>query len=136
MLREDHQLLTQQKTPHLSIAFAQNKTEIRAAQRLRYQVFYQEMGAQPNTQLSNVESGIDQDIFDLYCEHLIVRDTQTSEVVGTYRLLSPSMAQRVGGYYSETEFDLTRLGNLNDTMVEVGRSCVHPDYRQIGRAHV
>lgn len=130
MLREDHRLLTQQNTPRLSITFAQNKAEVRAAQRLRYQVFYQEMGAQPNTQLSNVEFGIDQDIFDLYCEHLIVRDNQTSEIVGTYRLLSPSMALRVGGYYSETEFDLTRLGNLNDAMVEVGRSCVHPEYRQ------
>jgi len=128
MLREDYRLLTQQQTPRLSVSFAQNKAEVRAAQRLRHQVFYTEMGAQP--QSTAMEPGIDQDLFDPYCEHLIVRDNQTSEIVGTYRLLSPSMAQRIGAYYSETEFDLTRLGHLNDSMVEAGRSCVHPDYRQ------
>jgi len=50
-------------------------------------------------------------------------------VVGTYRILSPAKARKIGGFYSEAEFDLTRLAHLSDRMVEVGRSCVHPDYR-------
>ncbi len=125
MLREDFRLLAERKTPQLSIAIARNKAEMREAQRLRHQVFSEEMGAHLNSTLP----GIDQDLFDPYCEHLIVRDHESGAVVGTYRLLSPKMAQRVGGYYSETEFDLTRLNHLHDSMLEVGRSCVHPQYR-------
>lgn len=125
MLREDFRLLAQNKTPQLSISMARNQAEIREAQRLRFQVFATEMGAS----LNHSEHGIDQDMFDPYCEHLLVRDNASGAVVGTYRLLSPKMAQRAGGYYSETEFDLTRLNHLQESMVEVGRSCVHPDYR-------
>lgn len=125
MLREDYRLLAARNTPHLRLSFAQSKTEIREAQRLRFKVFSEEMGAFLNSK----EPGIDQDLFDAYCEHLLVRDTSSGAVVGTYRLLSPKMAQRVGGYYSETEFDMTRLSHLQESMVEVGRSCVHPQYR-------
>jgi len=125
MLREDFRLLAQHKAPHLSISLAQNKADVRAAQRLRFQVFSEELGAS----LHNKEQGIDQDLFDPYCEHLLVRDNASGAVVGTYRLLNPKLAQRAGGYYSETEFDLTRLNHLQESMVEVGRSCVHPEYR-------
>lgn len=125
MLREDFRLLAERKTAQLSISLAQSEAEIREAQRLRYQVFSEEMGAH----LSSLEAGIDQDQFDPYCEHLLVRDNETGAVVGTYRWLNPKMAQRIGAYYSETEFDLTRLGHLNESMVEVGRSCVHANYR-------
>lgn len=128
MLREDYRLLAEQKTPRLSVSFAKSKEEIREALRLRYQVFHTEMGAQLQTTLPG-DPGIDRDMFDAYCEHLLVRDNQTGAVVGTYRVLNPKMAQRIGGYYSETEFDLARIAHLNDGMVEVGRSCVHPDYR-------
>ena len=72
--------------------------------------------------------GVDHDVFDPYCDHLVVRDTQSGEVVGTYRILSPENARQVG-YYSENEFDLTRLQHLRSRLVEIGRSCVHPDYR-------
>ena len=72
--------------------------------------------------------GIDHDIYDPYCEHLVVRDRRSGEVVGNYRILSPESARQVG-YYSENEFDLTRLQHLRPRLVEVGRSCVHPDYR-------
>jgi putative hemolysin len=61
-----------------------------------------------------------------------VRDPDSGEVVGTYRILSPHAAKRVGSYYSESEFDLTRLQHLRGRMVELGRSCVHPDYRSGG----
>ncbi|MHB1231086.1 MAG: GNAT family N-acetyltransferase [Burkholderiales bacterium] len=125
MLREDFHLLAQRKPPHLSVSFARDEDEVREAQRLRYTVFSDEMGAR----LATREPGIDKDIFDPYCDHLLVRDNDTWEVVGTYRVLNPALARRIGGYYSETEFDLTRLAHLYEHMVEVGRSCVHPDYR-------
>lgn len=125
MLREDHRLLAARKTPRLTVSFAQCAAEVREAQRLRYQVFCEEMGAQLNT----LAPGIDKDIFDSYCDHLIVRDQDTLEVVGTYRVLNPAQARKIGAYYAETEFDLTRLSHLYDRMVEVGRSCVHPNYR-------
>ena len=69
------------------------------------------------------------DRFDAYCDHLLVRDSASGEVIGTYRILPPHQARHIGGYYSEQEFDFTRLAHLRDSMVEIGRSCVHPDYR-------
>jgi len=81
-------------------------------------------------------AGHDIDMFDPYCEHLLVRearaDGEPGRVIGTYRVLTPDAAKRVGGLYSETEFDLTRLRHLRSTMVELGRSCVHPDHRSGG----
>src|SRR3989344_3022771 len=74
----------------------------------------------------------DVDLFDDYCEHLLVRDVQSQQVIGTYRVLTPAQARRVGGTYSDTEFDLTRLRSLRPRMVELGRSCVHPDHRHGG----
>ena len=101
---------------------------MREAQRLRYRVFVEEMGARLNTP----EAGLDVDIFDAWCDHLLVRDEISNEVVGTYRILPPHQAKRIGSLYSESEFDPTRLANLRQRMVEVGRSCVHPDYRNGG----
>src|SRR5207237_2772920 len=69
---------------------------------------------------------------DAYGDHLIVLDTATGEVVGTYRILTPEKAQQIGGYYTEDEFDLIRLRQLRESMVEVGRSCIHPAHRQGG----
>ena len=65
-------------------------------------------------------------------KHLLVRDAATREVIGTYRVLTPAQAKRVGSTYSDTEFDLTRLRSLRERMVELGRSCVHPHYRHGG----
>ena len=112
----------------LSVSWAKHGDEIRQAQRLRFRVFADEMGAR----LSTTVPGHDIDLFDNYCEHLLVRDQVTREVVGTYRLLTPAQAIRVGSTYSDTEFDLTRLRSLRERMVELGRSCVHPDYRHGG----
>lgn len=125
MLREDCRLPAERKAPRLAVAFARNKEEIREVQRLRHQVFSAEMGAR----LNSTELSEDKDLFDPYCEHVLVRDHATGAVVGAYRLLNPKMAQRAGAYYAETEFDLTRLSHLNDGMVEVGRACIHPNYR-------
>ena len=95
---------------------------------MRFQVFANEMGARLPKTLANH----DIDLFDDYCEHLLVRDQQTQEVIGTYRVLTPAQAKRVGGTYTDTEFDLTRLRGVRDRMVELGRSCVHADHRHGG----
>jgi len=118
------QVLVKEKQ-QFTTSLARTESEVREAQRLRYKVFAEEMGAK----MPGQEERIDQDRYDRYCDHLLVRDTDTNEVVGTYRILSPDQAKKAGGYYSEGEFDLSRLDHLRDSMVEVGRSCVHPDYR-------
>jgi putative hemolysin len=110
----------------ISVAWARHLDEVRAAQRLRYEVFAEEMGARLDTWVP----GHDVDLFDEYCEHLLVRDNATREVIGTYRVLTPAQAQRIGSFYSDTEFDLVRLRLLRERMVELGRSCVHRDHRQ------
>ncbi|MDX9699076.1 MAG: GNAT family N-acyltransferase [Rhodocyclaceae bacterium] len=109
----------------LHVALAACETEVLEAQKLRYRVFAEEMGAR----LPGRTPGVDRDIYDPFCEHLIVRDEQAGRIVGTYRILSPSAARRIGGYYTENEFDLTRLQHLRSRMVEIGRSCIDADYR-------
>ena len=109
-----------------SVTWARHLDEVRSAQRLRYSIFVGEMGARVQTPLA----GHDIDSFDEYCEHLIVRDQNTQEVVGTYRVLTPVQSKRMGGNYTQTEFDLSSLSTIQDRMVELGRSCVHPNYRQ------
>ncbi len=112
----------------IAVSWAVHQDEVREAQRLRYRVFAEEMGAR----LSGSIAGHDIDLFDDFCEHLLVRSTTTGEVVGTYRVLTPAQAQRVGSTYSDTEFDLTRLRSVRERMVELGRSCVHPEHRHGG----
>ncbi len=109
----------------LHTAIATSETEILEAQKLRYRVFAEEMGARLPTRTP----GVDRDIYDPFCEHLIVRDEDQGRIVGTYRILSPAAARKVGGYYSENEFDLTRLQHLRNGIVEIGRSCIDADYR-------
>lgn len=118
------------------VSWARHEDEVRAAQRLRYQVFVTELGAHL-TLPRGAPAGHDIDVFDAYCEHLLVRSTSTDDgepgaVVGTYRVLTPAAAKRIGGLYSDSEFDLTRLRALRPKMVELGRSCVHPDWRRGG----
>ena len=117
--------LREAQPKRLTVGFARSPGEIREAQRLRYRIFAGEMGAN----LPSRTPGVDHDIYDPYCEHLVVRDTRSGEVVGTYRLLSGARAASLGGFYAETEFDLTRLRHLRADTLEIGRSCVHPDYR-------
>lgn len=112
------------KKRKLAVSIARTKSDILCAQRLRYNIFAGEMGASLETTIP----GIDQDKYDEYCDHLIAQDTESGEVVGTYRILSPEKAWEIG-YYSENEFDLTRLQHLRPRLVEIGRSCVHQDYR-------
>lgn len=109
----------------LSVGLAHSEREILEAQKLRYRIFAGELGANLPTRTP----GVDQDIYDSHCEHLVVRDEDCGAVVGTYRILAPENARQIGSYYSENEFDLTRLQHLRPRMVEIGRSCVHADYR-------
>ncbi|MFJ4282405.1 GNAT family N-acetyltransferase [Streptomyces massasporeus] len=108
-----------------TVALARNEEDVRAAQRLRHDVFAGEMGAL----LAGPQPGLDVDSFDAYCDHLLVREETTGQVVGTYRLLPPERAAVAGRLYSEGEFDLTALDAIRPRLVEVGRSCVHPDHR-------
>lgn len=114
------------------VAWARDEDDVRQAQRLRYRVFADEMGATLSVP-NGAPAHHDIDVFDPYCEHLLVRAPATGDdpgpVIGTYRVLTPANAQRVGGLYSDGEFDLTRLRSLRGRMVELGRSCVHPDWR-------
>jgi putative hemolysin len=103
---------------------AQGPDDVAAAQRLRYRVFAEELGAR----LPSAVDGVDRDEFDVHCDHLILRDRLTNEVVGTYRILSDTAAARIGGFYSAGEFDLGGILAL-PRLVEVGRACVHPAYR-------
>jgi putative hemolysin len=107
------------------VEWARHQDAVREAQRLRYLVFAGEMGARLKPSIPEH----DIDLFDDYCEHLVVRDLASGSVIGTYRVLTPTQARRVGCFYTDTEFDLVRLRALRDRMVELGRSCVHPDHR-------
>ena len=131
-----HQSLQNQNTASNSkiskyaveVSWAKHQDEVREAQRLRYDVFVKEMGAR----LPQSLPGHDIDLFDDYCEHLLVRDGASGPVIGTYRVLTPAQAKRVGGTYTDTEFDLTRLRFMRERMVELGRSCVHAEHRHGG----
>jgi putative hemolysin len=113
------------KRNRYTVALARNADEIEEAQRLRYQVFFDEMGATS----SSAGVGLDVDEYDAHCEHLLVRDDATSQVVGCYRIMRPETARRRGAFYSDGEFDLTRLNHLRASTAEVGRACIHPDNR-------
>lgn len=119
----------------LQAMWADSAEDVREAQRLRYEVFALEMGARLAVP-AGTPPAHDADRFDDFCAHLLLRATtpfgDTGEVVGTYRVLTPDAARRAGGYYSETEFDLTRLAPMRARMAELGRSCIHPAWRTGG----
>ncbi len=111
-------------TPRFSVYLAGNKTEIREAQRLRHQIFFEAKQGQ-----GAVLGGVDIDDFDKDCEHLIVRELTHNQVVGCYRIMRPEKAAKRGGYYSDSEFNLEALNPLRPQIAEAGRACIHPDYR-------
>jgi len=100
------------------------RRDILAAQRLRYRVFTEEYGA-----TFDGAAGIDSDHFDNFCRHLVVKDALTGQVVAYTRILTDERARKSGGWYSAGEFDLGMLGRLDGRVLEIGRTCVHPDYR-------
>lgn len=109
---------------NLILGIAQTDAELEQIQRLRYNIYTQEMGVH----FPNAVDGIDRDEYDDYCQHLMVVDANTDQVVGTYRVMTPDQAKRCG-YYSQSEFNIDKLLPERDQICESGRSCVHPDYR-------
>jgi putative hemolysin len=100
--------------------------DVRACQRLRYNVFNTELGEGLE---SSHAVGLDRDPFDVICDHLMVRDTPTGEVVGTYRMQTGYRAKGNAGYYSEEFFDFSPYEKLRGRLLELGRACVHRDCR-------
>jgi len=117
-------LITEQEL--FLIKFAESKEEIEAAMRLRYEVFNIEQGK--GLQSAELEK-MDYDEFDEHCLHLIIVEKKTSRVVGTYRVHPGPVAKTQLGFYSAREYNVEGLDELQDEILEVGRSCVHPDFR-------
>jgi putative hemolysin len=116
----------------LEVRIAEHQSELDAAQALRYRGFYEELGAVPDAAARRTER--DQDRFDEYADHLLVvdhrrRDQGRPAVVGCYRLLRESVAQRIGGFYTSAEYDLSGIVDRDGELLELGRSCVDRDYR-------
>ncbi len=108
-----------------SVALARDAMDIIESQRLRYRIFAGELGAQ----IHDGGSGLDHDRLDVFCRHLLVRDTVTGTMVASTRLLSDHQAEQAGGFYAAKEFDLEMTRSLPGRVLEVGRTCVHAEYR-------
>lgn len=109
--------------PRFELGFATTAEAVLETQRLRYDIFAREMGAQIDG------DGIDCDEYDRYCRHLTVRDTHSGQLIACTRILTDDLAPRAGGFYSSTEFDLQMVDSLPGRVMEIGRTCVHADYR-------
>ena len=114
--------------PRYSIRFALNNEELRAALSLRFQVFNLELN---EGLASSHATGLDEDEFDEVCDHLIVIEEHSDTVVGTYRMQTGTSAARHLGYYGAGEFDFSPYEPIRDSLVELGRACVHKDHRSI-----
>ncbi|HMB76742.1 MAG TPA: GNAT family N-acyltransferase [Kiloniellaceae bacterium] len=128
---------------NLAIRLAETENEVRAAQSLRYSVFYDEMAARPTPEMQRLKR--DFDSFDDHCDHLLVfdcgpeaacdadgvplADGKGVQVVGTYRVMRRSSAAAAGGFYSSHEYDIAPLLKYPGEILELGRSCVAPGYR-------
>jgi putative hemolysin len=111
--------------PRYTLLLSTDPALIDAAQRLRHEVFTSE----PGFGLAASADGRDADRFDEYCDHLLVREDGTGELVGCYRMLPPPGAIAAGGLYTATEFDVTALDPLRPSLVEMGRAVVRDDHR-------
>jgi putative hemolysin len=114
--------------PRYSLLLSTDPTLIEATQRLRYDVF----SSEPGFALTGHGAGLDVDGFDEHCDHLIVREDNSGELVGCYRMLSPTGAVAAGGLYTATEFDIRALDPLRPSLVEMGRAVVRRDHRNGG----
>jgi putative hemolysin len=117
--------LSAKRGERLFVEIATSEQEVREAQALRYRVFGEEMGAKLKG-----EAGYDRDEFDDHCQHLLVREAQAGHVVGCTRLLTDENAARLGRFYSESEFELQNIRRLEGRLLEVGRTCIAPEFRQ------
>lgn len=116
--------------PAFHVRLARDADDLRAAQRLRYDVFVREMGGDGD--MVDHDQGLEVDRFDPFFDHLLLLDTGRmgdDQVVGVYRLLTEEGAARIGQFYSEDEYDLSVLRASGRKLLELGRSCLHADYR-------
>lgn len=114
----------------LCVRLARNEAEVTAAQQLRYRIFCEEMGGEANAQVQSEKR--DFDAYDAVCHHLLVLDEAKSgaaQVVGTYRLLTRANMQKIGNFYTETEYDVGPVKAFAGEVLELGRSCVEQPYR-------
>ncbi|MEQ6248088.1 GNAT family N-acyltransferase [Sulfitobacter sp. HNIBRBA3233] len=114
-------------TQHYRVKLASTDCELRAAQRLRYRVFVEELGG--GGDMVDHDACLECDRFDPFFDHMIVMPAGSDEVIGVYRLLRSARAEQAGGFYSEDEYDLSPLKNSGRTLLELGRSCLHRDHR-------
>lgn len=109
------------------VRLAQTDADVQAAQRLRYEVFVQELGG--GGAMVDHAAGLERDRFDPFFDHLLLTDLRNGKLAGVYRVMRGDMAARAGGFYSEAEYDLTPLVQSGRKLLELGRSCLDPGYR-------
>lgn len=127
--------MAEQPAASFEVRWARTAEDLRAAQRLRYDVFVRELGG--GGALVDHAEGLEQDRFDPFFDHLLLIDRSRDRVVGVYRLMREAQAKRAGGFYSEAEYDLAPLLASGRRLLELGRSCLHRDYRGgIGMHHL
>lgn len=123
--------ISQLNIENVEIRLAENKDEVRSAQRLRYNVFYEEYKAKPDEKMARERR--DMDDFDDISDHLVVLDKSITDheerIVGTYRLLNHRAVGENGSYYTSSEYNIDPLLNSGQPLLELGRSCVLSDYR-------
>lgn len=122
----------EERSNNILIRLAESVAEVRAAQALRYRVFYQDMSAKPSAEVAALER--DFDSFDDYCDHLLMFDLSRGggpeSVIGTYRLMRRAAAVRCGQFYTSDEYDISKLLEQPGEVLELGRSCIDPNYRK------
>jgi putative hemolysin len=118
--------------PRYTLLLSTDPALIEAAQRLRHEVFTSEPGFAVSGASPGFEAGRDADRFDEFCDHLLVREDNSGELVGCYRMLPPPGAIAAGGLYTATEFDVAALDPLRPSLVEMGRAVVRLDHRNGG----
>lgn len=122
------QAISGTRAPRYTLLLSTEPEHIEAAQRLRHEVFTSE----PGFALTASPDGLDADRFDQYCDHLLVREDGSGELVGCYRMLPPPGAIAAGSLYTATEFDVRSLDALRPSLVEMGRAVVRSDHRNGG----
>ncbi len=125
MNQEKSDCHTQAVENRLAYKITTDKSDIIQAQQLRYRVFAEDMGAD----LPNSKERLDYDRFDEVCHHLVVKDLNTNQVVGCSRIITNASAEKIGHFYSATEFDLSNIIQPDKQYMEIGRTCVDPEYR-------
>lgn len=124
--------MTAEDASIFTLRLARDARDLQAAQRLRYRVFVEELGA--DGPMVDHEAQLERDDFDPIFDHLLLIDqrrdaSRLDDVVGAYRLLPSDRVGPEGRFYSENEYDLTVLRQSGRKLLELGRSCVHPDHR-------